>query len=191
MENAVEALKIAFGVMIFVLALSMSISCFSQANFAVQAIVTLRDRETEYTYVKPSSALTRAVGIETIIPTMYRAYIDGTEIYFLDENKDVLPLYYKTNEQEGIIINYIGSNNNDEMDFPSNSAFIEFLDSIIGIGKDSYGAVDNKYYNQFYYDNGIYEAFKNYTFEEQLGEYEIGSGASKITKRVITYKLIK
>lgn len=190
MENAVEALKIAFGVMIFVLALSMSISCFSQMNSAVQAIVTLRDRETEYTYVEQSQG-TRTVGIETIIPTMYRVYKENIEIYFLKADGTQLPLYYATSEQEGIVVNYIGSNNKYEMKLSDDSAFIEFIDTILGTGKDTYGAINNKYYNQLYYDDGIYEAFRNYEFTEELGEYEVGSGASTTTKRVITYKLTK
>lgn len=53
MENAVEALKIAFAVMMFVLALSLSVFTFSRANSAVTAIINMRDRETQYNYVKP------------------------------------------------------------------------------------------------------------------------------------------
>ena len=37
------------------------------------------------------------------------------------------------------------------------------------------------------YENGLYQAFKVSQFEERLGEYDINSGASKITVRVITY----
>ena len=61
MENAVEALKIAAGVLLFVLALTVSISCFSQANRAVTSIVNMRDRDTQILYdqIKPSSGLTR------------------------------------------------------------------------------------------------------------------------------------
>ena len=70
MENATEALKIAFGVMMFVLALTLSISTFSQAIQAVDSITTLRDRETQYTYVEPSSYSNRTVGVETIVPMM-------------------------------------------------------------------------------------------------------------------------
>ena len=43
MENAAEALKMAFGVMMFVLALSLSISCFSQASSAIDNIITSRE----------------------------------------------------------------------------------------------------------------------------------------------------
>jgi len=37
-----------------------------------------------YQYVKPASDFTRTVGIESIIPAMYQAYEENTEIYFKD-----------------------------------------------------------------------------------------------------------
>lgn len=195
MENAVEALKIAFGVMIFVLALSMSISCFSQANSAVQAIVQMRDRETEYTYVKQTEGLTRIVGIESIVPTMYKSYIEAIEIYFYKENGDPLPLYkIKNNSGETIEVNYIGSINKNNVDKPlaNMNKAIEHLDIILGVGTDNVDLNNNthkEYADEFIYQNGIYEEFKNLKFKEELGEYIAGSGASEIEKRVITYTI--
>ena len=84
MENAVDALKIAFGVMMFVLALTLSISSFSKANSAVTAITRMNDRETEYTYIEPTASRARIVGVEAIVPSMYRAYYENIEIKFLD-----------------------------------------------------------------------------------------------------------
>ena len=98
MENAVEALKMAFAVMMFGMALAISISSFSNANTVAQAIINMEDRETEYTYVEPSKNLTRTVGIETVVPTMYRAYKENIAIYFFDETGKPLALYYKTDQ---------------------------------------------------------------------------------------------
>lgn len=195
MENAVEALKMAFGVLIFVLALSMSISCFSQANSAVQSIVMSRDRETEYTYVNQTQGLTRIVGLETVIPTIYRAYTENIEIYFFTSTGDKLPLYYKDDGYGNIVkdeggneveINYIDSS---KENYSNTRVAIKHLDDIIGLGKVNGG--ESVYYDQFIYDYGIYQEFKNnnYQFIEQLGEYEVGEGASKSTKRVITYTI--
>ena len=86
MENAVEALKIAGAVLMFILALSLSISCLSSANSSVLNIASMYSREREYRYVKPASDFTRTVGIESIIPAMYQAYEENTEIYFKDKN---------------------------------------------------------------------------------------------------------
>ena len=47
MENAAEALKIAFSVIMFILALGMGVSSFSDANRAVLVITNERDREIE------------------------------------------------------------------------------------------------------------------------------------------------
>ena len=84
MENVAEAMKIAFGVLLFVVALTLSISCFSQANNSVTAIVNMRDRDTQILYdqIKPSEGLTRIVGVETIVPTMYTALYENIDIFF-------------------------------------------------------------------------------------------------------------
>ena len=183
MENAVEALKFAFAVMIFALALSISISSFSQANQTVTAIIQMKDRETEYTYVEPSENLTRTVGVETIVPTMYRALNESIIIYFLNSDGTPLTLYYKTDYQgkkmkennKYIGINYIELENIKDA---------EHLDVLLS---DSAG-YDGKYKEEIYYQEGLYKELSKYTFEEQLGEYYIETGASKVKKRVITYK---
>ena len=48
MENAVDSLYIAFGVMIFILALSITMSMFTQARETIQAIVEIREEEQSY-----------------------------------------------------------------------------------------------------------------------------------------------
>ena len=98
MENAAEALKIAGAMLMFVLALTLSISSFSSANASISAITTMYDKDTKYIYVKPAKNFTRTVGVEAIIPTMYQAYEESIEIYFKDKNGNPLPLYYKTDQ---------------------------------------------------------------------------------------------
>ena len=184
MENAVEALKFAFAVMIFALALSISISSFSQANQAVTAIVNMKDRETEYTYVEPSKNLTRTVGVESVVPTMYRALNESIIIYFLDSAGNPLTLYYKTDYQgnrmqennKDIGINYI------ELENIKNAEHLDILLSA-KIGDDG------KYKEEICYTQGLYKYLSQFKFEEQLGEYYIETGASEVKKRVITYKI--
>ena len=98
MENAVEAFKIAGSVILFVIALSLSISSLSTANRTVSEITTMYDKEANYTYIKPSSDLSRTVGIDTIIPTMYNAYKENIKIIFKDKSGKAIPIYYKTNQ---------------------------------------------------------------------------------------------
>lgn len=194
MENAVEALKIAFAVMMFVMALTLSISSFSNANSAVTSIVNMRDRETDYTYVKPSSSLTRTVGLESIVPSMYRAYSQNMEIYFFDKNGNPLILYYKTNLDDGTRIQKDGSDvgiNYIDLsleNFESDEEAFSHLDILLGAIPGEY---DGKYKNQLNeaYSKGLYAYLSQFTFEESLGEYTQGTGAASITKRVITYKV--
>lgn len=212
MENAVDALKIAFSALMFVVALSLGISSFSSANEAVKVTMKQQDREIEieYDHIEPSENLTRIVGIETVIPTMYQAYRENFVIYFFYKDGQPLPLYYKTDANSGKL----------EKDEKNSSIEINYID----LSRETYGIVGNKtsateiaiehldillagkksiqnytepykstykklYTNQFKYTEGLYNFFKDKKFEESLGEYTQSSGASSITKRVITYKL--
>ena len=44
MENVADALKLAYGVLIFVVAVSLSISTFSNARQSIESIITNRDK---------------------------------------------------------------------------------------------------------------------------------------------------
>ena len=82
MENAADALKIAFGVLIFVVALSLSIFTFSNARQAIDSIITYRDKTQDYVYVKKANNVNRLVSSESIIPAMYKAYTENYKIIF-------------------------------------------------------------------------------------------------------------
>lgn len=186
MENAAGALKFAFAILLFGMALTLSISSFSQATRSVKAIIELRDRETQYMYVEPSENLSRTVGIETVVSTMYRAYQENIEIYFFDSTGKKITLYKDEDNNE---ISCIDLENER---FGSQATVKEHLDIILG-GTETLNTkgdeIKNKYRNRIVYNEGIYQKFKNSKFEEKLGEYDQGTGATKITKRVITYIL--
>lgn len=198
MENAAEALKIAFGYMMFVLALTVSISSFSQARETIDAIITIKDRETEYTYVEAQNK--KIVGIETIIPTMYKAYNENFRIVFLQYKDSTktdtkpYPLYYSVDKYTGIAteINYIDL---EQEVFASTQEAIEHLNILLDKKENS----PDIYKNQFKYRDGLYVELKNKKFEEILGEYYLEDSqaghetdtteANKTKKRVITYIL--
>ena len=180
MENAVEALKIAFAVMMFVVALSLSISSLSQASSTVDAIINLNDRETEYTYVIPTNS-NRIVGVETVVPSMYKAYQEKFDIYFYknsDGTIEEFPIYQKIDASGNIIdVNYIDGS---EV-FANQEQIVLHLDKILREGD--------------LYEEGLYAKLKGKKFEEKLGEYYITESdstpdAMKIKKRVITYTII-
>ena len=90
MENAVDSLKIAFGVLIFTVALSISISTFSNARRAIDGITTIKDKTQEYVYLEPSTTSNRDVGIETIIPALYKAYSENYRVEFWVKDSNAL-----------------------------------------------------------------------------------------------------
>ena len=210
MENAVEALKIAGAVLMFILALSLSISCLSSANSSVLNIASMYSREREYRYVKPASDFTRTVGIESIIPAMYQAYEENTEIYYKTNQ------YGKRVDSEGdivdnsstiaVTINYINLEKEqigNDKGKSSKQVAADHLSMILA-GKNNWKRQysgdtqmldmlsDTKYGNQLMesvYPNGLYDYLKDKTFVENLGEYYQGSDSTKIKKRVITYQM--
>jgi len=80
MENAAEALKMAGGVLIFVLALSICINAFTNTRQGIDNIVLYSDREFLTTYVEQNKGTKRIVGAESIVPTIYRAYKENIKI---------------------------------------------------------------------------------------------------------------
>ena len=85
MENAAEALKMAGAVLLFVLALSVAIVSFGQARETADTILDYRDRETFYidgNYYYKATGTERTVGLEAVIPTIYRSYIENYKIVF-------------------------------------------------------------------------------------------------------------
>ena len=84
MENATHALIIVFAVFVFVLALTVSIVSFSNAKNAADIILYTKDQTNYYNYTKVSGKAdeNRIVGLETIIPTLYKYYKENYTIVF-------------------------------------------------------------------------------------------------------------
>lgn len=92
MENAVEALKMAFAVMLLTLALSLSIAFFSKARSTAETVLQSTDETAYYDYTRydlpedPSG--NRIVGYETIIPTLYKYDKERYKVTFKKGNYD-------------------------------------------------------------------------------------------------------
>lgn len=175
MENAAEALKMAAGILIFVLALTLCISSFSLARETIDSIVTLRDRETTYTYLESPAREDRIVGVETVVPTMYKAYKENFEIHFKDtDGQTPLVLYtyidQNGNQTEMAIIDLEKENH------ANSERAIRRLNYILrGHAGDDYDRnVTSKevgYIRGGTSGSGLYEYLKNKKFEEKMGEY--------------------
>lgn len=202
MENAADALKMAAAVLIFVLALSISINAFGQVRKASQTILDYRDREYDYTYVEDNGTTERIVGAETIIPSIYRAYQENYKIVF--DIKEIDYLYKKNVEGSDEEIKYIDL---EKESLASEEQKRNFIQAIL-YGTSSFGSKQSGIKKEFsnlgieLKDNGIFNTISatGKKYKESLGVYyqeEVESGgtsqspdANRTKKRVITYSNI-
>lgn len=91
MDNAVDALKIAFAMLVFVMAITVSITAFEQAKATSDEVFYMADKTNFYEYTSDDKIPDgRIVSIETIIPTLYRYYKENFNVIILDkEGKEV------------------------------------------------------------------------------------------------------
>lgn len=95
MENAVDALKMAFAIFVFIMALSLAIYMFTMARETSDVVLQSSDVTAlmEYTEVSDMIGEDRIVGLETIIPTLYKYYKENYTVIFLDTDGTPLELY--------------------------------------------------------------------------------------------------
>ena len=95
MENAVDALKMAFAIFVFIMALSLTIYMFTMARETSDIVLQSSDVTAlmEYTEVSDMIGEDRIVGLETIIPTLYKYYKENYTVIFLDTDGTPLELY--------------------------------------------------------------------------------------------------
>lgn len=162
MENASQALIIAFSVLVFVGALSMTIVMFGNANEALSSIISYKDKTTEYTYVEPKEK--RIVGIETIIPTMYRAYKENYRVVFKNKDGTDYVLYtISTTDGEG----------------KTTTTGVNYID----LNEEIYGTPDESTNHlKSILEGGLYEKLENLEFTEEIGEYYMEDKTEKEAK---------
>ena len=90
MENAVEAIKMAFAVIVFVIALSVSMFTLTQVRATSDVVLYTEDELNYYDFQETTSAgeENRIVGLETIIPTLYKYYKENYTVVFREGNYD-------------------------------------------------------------------------------------------------------
>ena len=205
MENASEALFMAFAVLVFVVALSIGISSFSLARQTTQAIVDRTDRDFDYKYI--SSTLNsegkameiRTVGLETIVPALYRAYKENYIVrFYKEENGTTNPLNIYKRKVNGKMVETNEINLEKESIANQERATL-FIDKVLYGGLKNVTSFNNNFENLQV--NGFYDIIKKTKFKEELGVYYIEdvnngepnsnddeiSEVNKTEKRVITY----
>lgn len=214
MENAVDALHIAASVLIFVLALTISINAFGQARQTADMLVSYNDREYSYTYVEENTdgagnVLTeRLVGLDSIIPSIYKAYRENYKIVFRDSEtsetaENLLEgdgLYRKRNNETGDYEPVYKIDLENES-LAGDEQKLDFLSVILyGNKADNFGDISSRLENLGISLNsvGLYDKINDRKLKEDIGIYyqeETGGvgedvpEANKTEKRVITYTM--
>ena len=88
MENGSEALMMTFAVLVLIIALSVAMISFSNAKSAADSILYTKDETNYYEYIgaKGKAQENRIVGLETIIPTLYKYYKENYTVVFKQAN---------------------------------------------------------------------------------------------------------
>lgn len=126
MENAIDALKIVFGMFVFILALTLLFSTTSIARRVAADLVTDSDRTTYYTYIREDEMSrviddngNRIVTIEDIIPALYRYYDESYGVTIINKSGEIVARFNRetedlctnwpnaTENQKGRVINEI------------------------------------------------------------------------------------
>ncbi len=161
MENATEALKMAGAVLIFVLAISIIILAFGQVRETSDIILSYKDRETEYIndeenrYYETNTSV-RTVSLETVIPSIFRAYLENYKIVFEGLNE---PLYKIKNKDGQLVDKYT-------LDLETNQDK-EYRNVVLGTDEQKKEFIKGILYHDF---NGLDELKFNAKFFIQIGE---------------------
>lgn len=95
MEDAAEALKLAFSVFAFVLALGIAFTTFNQSKDVSDIIIASNDRTYIEAYEEADITNTngRIVGAETVIPNLYRYYKEKYAIEIANDTGTIKELF--------------------------------------------------------------------------------------------------
>lgn len=206
MENAADALKMAAAVLIFVLALSISINAFTEVRQTSQIILDYKDREYDNEYIGDDETETeRIVSAESIVPTIYKSYTENYKIVF--EFKDSNTVLYQKGASSSNLedINYIDLRKESLGSIEQRKQFIQAI--LYGYNTLGTNLVERQNIlngfktRQIYLDknpNGIYNKIKGNKYFEKLGVYyeedtyaaDNTPTANKTKKRIITYSEI-
>ena len=191
MENVADALKMAADVLVFIMALGISISSFSQARQTAQIMVEYNDREySETQYVEDIGVehTDRIVGAESIIPTIWRSYNEKIRIVFYENDAGTIPMELYTLRGENNVyetVNYIDlAKQTIAPDLRNNFIMALLYGKNATLTDEKGGTINYEEYkdrlekNQSSYklldslqNGGLYAKIKGKTFRETIGVY--------------------
>lgn len=107
MENAVDAIKIGFALLVFAIAITLTFSVIGQARITADAVFTATDKTNFYEYATEEDYNTkkdRIVSFETMIPTIHRYAKEQYAVTLFDKNG--VPLVRYDLYTEGFMANW-------------------------------------------------------------------------------------
>lgn len=95
MENAVEAIKMAFGMMVFVIAMTVAMYLFTTASSTSQVLLYAADKTNYYDNIEltNNNITSRQVNVETIIPTLYRYFKENFAVQIYNRNGTLVQIF--------------------------------------------------------------------------------------------------
>ena len=193
MENAVEALKMAGFMLLFIIALSITMITLTQAKTTADSLVKNQDRQQSYQYIEVtgdlSKSLSRTVTLADIIPTLYRYAQEDYAVHFYTSSGSPLYIYESGQIKNGVPVkkndldldteHWIENGETRYEDWRGNTTKIkQHVDDVVEY---------------------LLANYKNSNFEEKLGtteDYEESQDTNELVpdinkqyKRIITYTL--
>lgn len=111
MENLTHALYMAFAVLVFIIAFTYSLAMVNSLNNTTETLVYELDKTNFYDTLtldylitnndkgyNDTDRVSKVVGIESIIPTLYRYYKESFAVRILDENGNLIQIFDATIE---------------------------------------------------------------------------------------------
>lgn len=125
MENAADALKIAFAIFVFVIAIAVTFSIISQAKSTADTVLYHSDETNFYKHVASGEG-NREVSVKEVISTLYRYYKESVSVTINIGNEsrtfDLANSSSNINTIENELATYIEDK---LLDLPKDSIFIE------------------------------------------------------------------
>ena len=216
MENAADALKMAAAFLIFIMALAISINAFSQARLTATTLLEYHDRDYDYRYIEANvddsgnPVTERIVGIESVVPSIYKAWKENYKIVFDD---GILSDGVYQQEDETGSLQVVNTIDLEDIALASNREEPFVMAILYGNKCENFSAIKTYFRENMginLNENGIYDKISNRKLKESIGIYyqeEISENgdvtppleddetsnvpeANKIEKRVITYSII-
>ena len=200
MEDVSEALLMAGSVLIFIIALTICISSFSTVRVGAENI--FKQTETidmakdesngeyiNYIQMKNEEDITRIVGVETVIASLYRSQKENYVVYIQLTNSsdyDSLDVAGSTAKIETSKKRYVNDSEDDEHNGHLNTEKI--LKFTINKNDRALFDLDSDVYNKLMKE--LYEVLVGKKFKEYLGEYQHDSEPGVTEENKDTYRII-